>query len=201
MAKFKGAVLNCVVCQSEFKVPPNRALTAKTCSKGCADKIRGEGIKRQVSAICKMCNATFEIPRSHSDRRVFCSNVCREAHPDTVERKKARIGPLNPAWKGGRVLQSDGYIYALDRSHPHAGSNGYILEHRSVMEKHLLENDPSSEFLTFANDRPVLSLDYEVHHRDEDKANNEISNLECLTPAQHRQRHAQMRRDSKERIS
>lgn len=198
MAKFKGAILNCIVCQGEFRVPPNRALTAKTCSKGCADKIRGESIKRQVNAICKMCGDSFDIPQSHSDRRVFCSNACREAHPETVERKKTRIGPLNPAWKGGKSEQSEGYIYTLDRDHPHAGSNGYILEHRAVIEKHLLENDPLSKFLTTVDGRLVLSLEYEVHHRDENKANNELSNLECLTPAEHRRRHAQMRRESKE---
>lgn len=190
MARFKGAILTCAVCESEFKVPPSRATTAKTCSAKCADKIRGEGIKRQVEVVCKTCHQPFSIPRSHIDRRVFCSNACREAHPETKERKAAKTGESNPAWKGGRTIKSDGYIYALAGWHPLSTRTGYVLEHRLVMEQHLLQNDPASPFLVYMKGHLVLSPEYDVHHKDRDRANNEVSNLECLTPSEHARLHA-----------
>ncbi len=190
MAKFRGETLSCIVCQSEFRVPPSRALTAKTCSKDCADKVRGEGIKRKVTAICKMCGGHFDIPQSHSDRRVFCSNACREAHPETVQRKKSKTGSSNPMWKGGRTVKSDGYIYALAGWHPFATKSGYVLEHRLIMERHLLQNDPASKFLCYVNGHLVLSPDYHVHHKDHVKSNNKITNLQCMTPSEHALHHA-----------
>jgi transposase-like protein len=44
-------------------------------------------------------------------------------------------GPNNPAWKGGRVVDKDGYILIWHPDHPHADRHGYVREHRLVMER------------------------------------------------------------------
>lgn len=56
-----------------------------------------------------------------------------------------------------------GYIKVLDKNHPNANYNGYVFEHVYVMSKKL--------------GRP-LAKDERVHHKDCDKKNNHISNLE-----------------------
>lgn len=91
-------------------------------------------------------------------------------------------------WKGGVTSHADGYVYRHARDHPFA-SNGYVFEHRLVMEEWLRANDPDSPFLIRLGDQLYLSPDFVVHHRDEDKANNCIENLECMTPADHRRHH------------
>lgn len=73
-----------------------------------------------------------------------------------------------------------------------ATPEGYVLEHRLVMERWLLQNDPASKFLEYRDGHLILSPDYVVHHRDEDKANNSIDNLECLTPAEHARVHSKL---------
>ena len=40
-------------------------------------------------------------------------------------------------WNGGIKYHSEGYISRMCRSHPYADKQGYIREHRLVMEKHL----------------------------------------------------------------
>jgi hypothetical protein len=45
-----------------------------------------------------------------------------------------RIGPLSTGWKGGRVVKR-GYVLIWNKSHPHANAQGYVLEHRLVMEE------------------------------------------------------------------
>ena len=45
-----------------------------------------------------------------------------------------RMGPENPAWKGGRKI-SLGYVFILQPYHPFANPDGYIQEHRLVVEK------------------------------------------------------------------
>ena len=48
----------------------------------------------------------------------------------------AQRGPINPAWKGGRKIDFDGYIVVqAPIDHPSARRAGAILEHRLVMEK------------------------------------------------------------------
>jgi hypothetical protein len=62
------------------------------------------------------------------------------------------------------------------------------------MEKWLREKHPKSAFLIKLGNQTYLSPAYEVHHKDENRRHNEIENLECLTPAEHRKLHRDARR-------
>jgi 5-methylcytosine-specific restriction endonuclease McrA len=78
MAKFIGAILECMECGKEFRVPPARRNTAKYCSNECADLHRNEGkIKEKLKRVCPQCGRTFKIYPSHLDRRKYCSYECR----------------------------------------------------------------------------------------------------------------------------
>lgn len=190
MAKFKGQVLICVDCGSDFKVPQCRAGTAKTCSKECADRQRGFAIERKAEVKCRNCNRTFRIPRSHIDRRVYCSYECKHTSPDFLAALSvSNSGDKNAMWVGGRVKHRGGYIYAtVGPGHPFS-TNGYVLEHRLVMENWLKENDPGSKYLVKIAGSLFLSPSYHVHHKDEVKSHNAIENLQCMTPAEHRAHH------------
>lgn len=61
----------------------------------------------------------------------------------------------------------------------------YVRLHRYMMEQHLLKNNPKSKFLKDGR----LRKDVLVHHKDENKLNYKISNLECLTYKQHSKIH------------
>jgi len=40
-------------------------------------------------------------------------------------------------WKVEKIVKKGAYLYALVPEHPYATKNGYVLEHRVVMENHL----------------------------------------------------------------
>ena len=46
-------------------------------------------------------------------------------------------GDVNPAWKGGRYLDDDGYVLMYAPDHPFADKAGRVREHRLVMEHEL----------------------------------------------------------------
>ena len=39
--------------------------------------------------------------------------------------------------KGGRYIDDNGYVNILCKGHPGADKDGYVFEHRLIMEKHL----------------------------------------------------------------
>ena len=80
----------------------------------------------------------------------------------------------NPNWAGGKMIHSKGYIYILALSDniftEMRGKNGYILEHRLVMAKHLGR---------------CLDLWEVVHHINWIKTDNRIKNLELMSKSKH----------------
>lgn len=71
-------------------------------------------------------------------------------------------------WKGGRIVDKDGYTLVHCPGHPNARNPGkvYVLEHRLVMEKYLGR---------------YLNKGEVVHHVNGQKSDNRIENLELFS--------------------
>jgi hypothetical protein len=72
-----------------------------------------------------------------------------------------RTREQNPNWRGGRKVRKDGYVFVRATHHP-ANINGYVLEHRLVMEQVLGR---------------YLEPQEVVHHIDNNPSNNAPENL------------------------
>lgn len=94
------------------------------------------------------------------------------------------FGEKHPGWKGGRHITKKGYVYIRllpdDFFYPMVKKNGYVLEHRLVMAKHLGR---------------LLQPWEKVHHKDGIKGHNEYSNLEIKTASSHMLEHSKGYRD------
>ena len=195
-AKFRGAVKTCKTCGSTFKVSPSRAEKAEYCSTACASVGRGLRQRKRSMLTCDNCGSEFEAHTCHAHRRKFCSRKCQHESEASWQSKHLRTTGLNnPRWKGGIARRTDGYVYQSAPYHPYA-SNGYVLQHRLIMEAWLRDNDPESIFLIRLGENLYLSPEFHVHHKDMDRANNAVSNLQCVTPAEHQRIHAEMRRNA-----
>jgi len=198
MAKFRGAVLSCEICGSEFRVPPSRAKEARFCGHECSVIGRAKMLtKPKVAVVCKHCGVTFFEHASHAGRRVYCSVSCMESHGSHLQDKADRHkGSKNAMWAGGISQHCDGYLYEKCPGHPFS-SKGYVLQHRLVAERHLRENYPRSPALVNMGGQLYLRPGYVAHHKDEDRKNNDPSNLEVMTDGDHKRLHNAIRRTKK----
>ena len=194
MAKFRGAELVCCICGEKFKVPPSRAHKATTCSHKCSVVYRAQGLMRpQESFTCKACGLTVLTHKSHASVRVYCSKKCMDGHSAFREKISERTrGENNAMWKGGVTERLDGYLYEICYGHPLA-HNGKVLQHRLIVERHLLKTNPSSACLVQMGDNWYLDPKLVVHHKNFDRKDNRIENLQIMTKADHQGLHNRLR--------
>jgi len=125
---------------------------------------------------CKDCGkARWVLLRGGKPQSARC-HPCGAAH--RAKTQSAPRGKDHWHWKGGRQATTNGYVEVwLDPSSPYvpmAGKDGYVYEHRLVMAHHLGRS---------------LDQDEEVHHRNKDRHDNRLQNLELLSKREHAFRH------------
>ncbi|MEK9207166.1 MAG: HNH endonuclease [Patescibacteria group bacterium] len=154
----------CRKCRWNHFVPHNK-LPAILCK--CGNKVSTRKTKQCIKCriapsikFCKGCNKRL-------NRAI--RNWCKRCYLKELSSRK-QYGSFNPIWKGGITMHSDGYIYIKDRSHPFSDKQGYVLEHRIVMEKHIGR---------------YLSKNEIIHHMNEVKNDNRIENLRIMTLSEH----------------
>ena len=101
-------------------------------------------------------------------RRIVVAAGCSRS------RRTCKAGALNPSWHGGRYRDGQGYWRVHRPEHPQADTNGYVKEHRLLMEQQI--------------GRPLKRREH-VHHRDGDRGNNDPANLALLSDTEHLRLH------------
>ena len=85
---------------------------------------------------------------------------------------------------GHSKIRTDGYISLYYPSHPDSSRDGYIMEHRYIMEQHFGRR---------------LGNDEVVHHINGKRKDNRLENMVIMTPSAHMSYHATQRHTEKRR--
>lgn len=153
--------------------------------------IEGHGIDHlTLEQLGQMCGVSRERVRQLL-KRLGLTKTRLVGHPPTLPRplcacgcgqrcrsRQSRFlgehyhGKANPAWRGGRRLNTNGYVLILAHGHHLADCDGYVFEHRLIAERKLGRR---------LNPKEV------IHHIDGDRTNNKPDNLMvCASAGAHK---------------
>lgn len=150
----------------------------------------------ELNCVCPICGTKFHKKPSaiKKCKNSYCSKEChRIAKMDYMSGDKNHQyglkGEKNASWGGQiRKMTTYGYISVYVPEHPFADKDGRVLEHRLEAEKHLLDNENSVEI----NGKRYLSPYYVVHHKNFDRTDNRVLNLQVMTKSEHQIYHARL---------
>lgn len=123
-------------------------------------------------AECRLCGDIIESKTRHDFVTCKCSEISVDGGTDYIKRSARHMNNAidrSEYISMPRYVRYDGYIAIKVPKHKNANSRGYVMEHRLVYEEHLKRLLLPSEF---------------IHHKDGNRQNNYLSNLELWVKMQ-----------------
>jgi len=149
----------------------------------------GKNYQKQVWHACEKCGEERWVElRNGNPRRLICISCRNKAHGEQARQqmlRKGQKGEHNYYWKGGERINDHGYkalrLMGNDPYYPMT-VNGYVIEHRLIMAKHLGR---------------CLVDEEVVHHINSIKTDNLLDNLQLFPDNQaHLKHHLELKRNS-----
>lgn len=152
-------IVKCETCFKKIKTYPSQIKNQAHIY--CSVKCRFKNHRKIVK--CGICGKRMSVIVSNADAK-YCSKLCAN--------KAISINSKGNARKPHRV--SWGYKYIFLPKHPFCSKQGYVAEHRLVMEKKLGR---------------YLTAEELVHHKNEIRSDNRESNLILCNFSEHAKIH------------
>jgi hypothetical protein len=185
-----------MICKNCGKVFDEIRKPKDFCSSRCYDNYKKWN--NVPNCKCPICGIKFWTRPSRiakTEHPICCSKEC-----EAKQRSKwfsgegnhqfGLKGELNSSFKGAEICRNNNTVVDIlvyDPTHPYSDPNGRVLKHRLVVEQNYKLFD--SKFFLNEGGRIVLKKEYQVHHKDKNHNNNDVSNLEVLTRSEHTTEH------------
>lgn len=134
------------------------------CSTGCSGDAYRERTEARKKFTCKNCGKEASNDRNPGGRiyeqQQYCDQKCKSEYQAKAAYERFKAGSY------GRYVKANGYVWISVPSLANNGKKGQVMEHRYVMQN--------------AIGRPLLREET-VHHKDGNRQNNRIENLELFS--------------------
>lgn len=175
--KAPSQILKCKYCGKEVKVPANRLLTFKYCSRSCS----ALASRIQITRECEVCKKPFTHISSRSNKAKYCSRQCyykSQSTKGTVTVTCRHCGKefkTSPSDAKHRLYCSKSCV---NKESKKTFKPSFTTVRKAMQARGLINKCNRCGFNTVPD---ILG----VHHKDRDHTNNDLSNLEVLCPNCH----------------
>lgn len=182
MSKQKtGKTLSCKFCNKEVYIPKNRLQTFTYCSLSCKAKA---GLK-QITTTCSVCNTEFNHISSRCNTAKYCSRKCYYKAMNTkgsIDSKCLHCGntfKISPSEVKYRKYCSK---KCVNKASLEIWSPAFTTVRKQMASRDMIN---SCNRCGYSEHKHILG----VHHKDRNRKNNHIDNLEILCPICHSLEH------------
>lgn len=176
-----GRFQNCLICNTQYYVKKYQFDTSKYCSRKCL----GLASRDQIKTKCLICKKEFEHISSRCNKAKYCSNSCRYKSYNT----KGTIR-FNCQYCGKEFLGSPYDIgkrkfcskKCVGKKSKKTFKPNFTTVRKAMLVRGLITKCNRCNYSEF----PQL---LGVHHKDRNRQNNDLSNLEVLCPMCHSLEH------------
>lgn len=186
-------IKKCDWCGNDVEIRHKQRLSYQHifCSCKCESEFRKNQTPKET--ICPICGKAFHVKkyRQNKDKTHCCSKKCKR-ELDKIKmsgegnHQYGLKGELNASWKSDERISVYGYKLIRNLYHPFKNGDGFVFEHRLVVEKYMLIPENSIEI----DGTLYLSPEWAVHHIDFNRLNNAIDNLFPLPKGLHTKFHS-----------
>ena len=186
------AVKKCDWCGSDIEIMHKERLSHKHffCCKKCESLYRKS--QSEKNCICPVCHTPFHIKpyRKNKNMNTFCSKECKRIYDSQKmlgegNHQYGLKGSLNASWRSDERISTYGYKMIRCLDHPLKNSDDFVFEHRLIVEANMLVPENS----VIINGKQYLSPNWDVHHIDFNRLNNNPENLFPLPNNLHKSFH------------
>lgn len=147
----------CKNCGKNELVYNSRAKKYVTCSTTCMGEYNSKKYSTKIKKECPICNIEFQVKQSHSNRRICCSIECSNKY-----RSIYKVGENNSNYKT---------ITKIENGIKHSDYSRYKEPYHKIVKD-------------WFNLKTSIK-GYDIHHRDCNPLNNELTNLVLLPRSAH----------------
>lgn len=182
-----------ILCKECGNICDNPKAPKGFCSYSCYEQFRK--FNAEPNCECAICHRPMYLKPSRLKRiknSPTCSKECANKLKAIYFSGKGNhqyglIGDKNASFKGKETISNYGYIleYAPNHSFPHDKSikGTRVLQHRLVIERNYEKFD--KKYFVEIKGNFYLNPLYDVHHKNKNKKDNRVENLEIITRSDH----------------
>ena len=179
MARNPGVNIVCATCSIKFYVPHNRKDTAKYCSRQC----QGRGMVDKGEKDCGVCGTRFSFIATRANTAKYCSRKCYYKslkNRGSVKHSCRHCG--NEFWDSPSKNRKYCSKHCVNKENKKTFKPKYTTVRKQMLSRNLVKK---CERCGYSEHPKILG----VHHRDRNRNNNKLENLEVLCPNCHSLEH------------
>lgn len=190
--------MKCTICNKTDYVVNTSKFPKQFCSYKCYENHLKQSKKSNCK--CSVCNKEMYMKSSRLQRTkngITCSKECGIKLKKLYSKGKLNhqyglIGDLNSSFKGKETISNYGYVLEYCPGHPKPHDKSTkgtrVKQHRLVIEKNYKKFD--QKFFEIIGNWVVLKRQYDVHHKNNNRKDNRLENLEIITRSEHSKLHS-----------